>query len=170
MVLPAVSPHSAGHGQACFCSDLSREAPGQERRATGHRGLRRPQEAGTGGGGSPCSRPLIKTHWPWGTAGARERRPGRCRCLEPRLQPVALLEEPGQPVVPQASAGQGRRPVLLCLRGEGGLAARRGGAGRDTALPPNCQPLKVNIVRFLKMGRREIFWSDLNATWHTVGL
>ena len=71
MVLPAVSPHSAGHGQACFCSDLSREAPGQERRATGHRGSGGPRRRARVAGG--LSQPAInQDSLALGTASARE--------------------------------------------------------------------------------------------------
>ena len=126
MVLPAVSPHSAGHGQACFCSDLSREAPGQGRR---QRGTEAPEAPGGGhrqrGG---LSQPAInQDSLALGTAGAREEAAWALRVLGATSPASSLSREaPGQPAVLLASTGRDGLPVLSRLCGEGGLARPRG--------------------------------------------
>ena len=156
MVLPAVSPHSARHGQACFCSDLSREAPGQGRR---QRGTEAPEAPGGGHRrrGASRSQPLIKTHWPWERPAPRRRRPGRCGCSEPRLQPV---HSPGRRLGSllspwRALAGMGS--LCSCVSVGKVASPARGVSRRGRGSASRLSALKVNDSKAFGNGKTQRF-------------
>ena len=157
MVLPAVSPHSAGHGQACFCSDLSREAPWQGRRQWGTEAPEAPGGGHRRRGGASHSQPLIKTHWPWERPAPGRRRPGRCGCLEPHLQPVhspgRLL---GSLLSPRrALAGTGSLCSCVSVRKVASLARRVSRWGHGSA--SRLSALKVNDSKAFGNGKTQRF-------------
>lgn len=107
--------------------------------------------------GASRSRPLIKTHWPWepaapgGGAAWALQVPGHVSSQLLSRRSLGSLLSPRRRWPGRAAC------ALVSQRGRWPRSSPRGEPGRDTALPPNCQPLKVNDSKVFENGKTQRF-------------